>query len=73
MKVPRRGLVASVLFATTALTGCARTAPVRNGGGEFLGRATLAQRADQIRAAGVALGWNMESAGPPVSDELSRV
>lgn len=64
MNPDRRGLVAAALLATVALAGCARTAPVQDGGGEFLGRAALSQRADQIRAAGAGLGWRMEAAGP---------
>ena len=66
MKRTRRGLVAAALLAGTALAGCARTAPVQDGGGEFLGRATLTQRADQIRAAGASLGWRIESEGSGV-------
>ena len=66
MKRTRRGLVAAALLAGTALAGCARTAPVQDGGGEFPGRATLPQRADQIRAAGASLGWRIESEGPGV-------
>ena len=66
MKRTRRGLVAAALLAGTALAGCARTAPVQDGGGEFLVRATLPQRADQIRAAGASLGWRIESEGPGV-------
>ena len=63
MAATRRGLVASTLAATT-LAACARTAPIQQGGGEFIGRGTLSQRADQIRRAGAGLGWRMEPQGP---------
>jgi hypothetical protein len=47
------------------LSACARTAPiVSQTGGEFLGRGSLAQRGDQIRAAAAQLGWVTESRGP---------
>jgi hypothetical protein len=63
MAATRRGLVASTL-AATALAACARTAPIQQGGGEFIGRGTLSQRADQIRRAGAGLGWRMEQQEP---------
>lgn len=63
MAATRRGLIASTMGAT-ALAACARTAPIQEGGGEFIGRGNLSQRADQIRRAGAGLGWRMESQGP---------
>jgi hypothetical protein len=63
MTATRRGLVLSTLGAA-ALAACARTAPIQQGGGEFIGRGTLAQRADQIRRAGAGLGWRMEPQAP---------
>ena len=57
-------VAATVLAAAAALGACTRTAPIQEGGGEFVGHATLAQRADQIRRAGASLGWVMESHGP---------
>ena len=63
MTATRRGLVLSTLGAS-ALAACARTAPIQEGGGEFIGRGTLSQRADQIRRAGAGLGWRMEPQGP---------
>lgn len=63
MTATRRGLVASALGAA-ALAACTRTAPIQEGGGEFIGRGTLPQRADQIRRAGAGLGWRMEPQGP---------
>ena len=63
MTATRRGLILSTLGAT-ALAACTRTAPIQEGGGEFIGRGTLSQRADQIRRAGAGLGWRMEPQGP---------
>ncbi|MBD0275186.1 MAG: hypothetical protein ICV73_25080 [Acetobacteraceae bacterium] len=63
MAATRRGLIASTAGAA-ALAACARTAPIQEGGGEFIGRGTLSQRADQIRRAGAGLGWRMEPQGP---------
>jgi hypothetical protein len=63
MTTTRRGLAISTLLAVP-LGACARTAPIQDGGGEFVGNATMAQRADQIRRAGAVLGWRMESHGP---------
>ena len=63
MTATRRGLIVSILGAA-ALAACARTAPIEEVGGEFIGRGTLAQRADQIRRAGAGLGWRMDSQGP---------
>ncbi|WP_149538286.1 hypothetical protein [Siccirubricoccus phaeus] len=60
----RRRLFLSSLFAVGLLAACARTAPVQEGGGNFSGRGTLAQRADQIRRAGTGLGWIIEPQGP---------
>jgi hypothetical protein len=59
----RRMLVLSAASAAV-LGACARTAPIQEGGGEFVGHATLAQRADEIRRAGASLGWIMESQRP---------
>jgi hypothetical protein len=47
-----------------ALAACARQAPIQQGGGEFLGRGTLAERGLDIRRAGASLGWNMQDVGP---------
>ena len=63
MTATRRGLVLSTL-GVVALAACARTAPIQEGGGEFIGRGTLSQRADQIRRAGAGLGWRMEPQAP---------
>ena len=63
MTATRRGLIASTLGAA-ALAACARTAFIQEGSGEFIGRGTLSQRADQIRRAGAGLGWRMEQHGP---------
>src|SRR5215203_5945031 len=63
MTATRRGLILSTLGAT-ALAACTRTVPIQEGGGEFIGRGTLAQRADQIRRAGAGLGWRMEPQAP---------
>jgi len=63
MTATRRGLALSTLGAA-AFAACARTAPIQEGGGEFIGRGTLSQRADQIRRAGAGLGWRMEPQGP---------
>ncbi len=62
----RRNLGTFCLVASAAtLAACARSAPiVARTGGEFLGRASLAQRGDQIRAAGAQLGWATEPRGP---------
>ncbi len=62
----RRNLAAFCLVAGAAtLAACARTAPiVSQTGGDFLGRGNLAQRGDQIRAAGAQLGWATEPRGP---------
>ena len=61
--LPRRTLALSAVLAA-ALGACARTAPVQEGSGEFVGQATLAQRADEIRRAGASLGWIMEQQRP---------
>ena len=63
MTATRRGPVLSIL-GVSALGACARTVPIQTGGGEFIGRGSLAQRADQIRRAGAGLGWRMEPQGP---------
>jgi hypothetical protein len=47
-----------------ALAACARPTPIQEGSGEFVGRATLAQRAAEIRRAGAGLGWVMQDQGP---------
>lgn len=62
MLIPRRSL-ASLALTLAALGACARTAPIQEGGGEFIGRGTMAQRADQIRRAGAGLGWRIEQQG----------
>ena len=59
----RRRLVIPVL-AAVALGACVRTAPLQDGGGDFIGRGTLNQRADQVRRAGAELGWVIESRSP---------
>ncbi len=64
MTASRRGLILSGLGAVPLLAACARTAPIQEGGGEFIGRGTLPQRADQIRRAGAGLGWRMEPLAP---------
>jgi hypothetical protein len=58
--------LAGALVASAAVLGaCNRNAPiVQETGADFIGRASLAQRADQIRAAGASLGWRMDSRGP---------
>lgn len=63
MAAPRRGLAMTALGAAV-LAACARTAPIQEGVGEFIGPGTLSQRADQIRRAGAGLGWRMEQQGP---------
>ena len=63
MAATRRGLAVTA-FGAAALAACARTAPIQEGGGEFIGFGTLSQRADQIRRAGAGLGWRMEQQGP---------
>lgn len=55
---------AAALAPLGAAIACTRAAPIQQGGGEFIGRGTLAQRADQIRRAGAGLGWVMQSDGP---------
>ncbi|SDC93928.1 hypothetical protein [Belnapia rosea] len=50
--------------AVLALVGCARTVPIEQGGGEFVGQGSLAQRAAEIRRAGAGLGWIMQDQGP---------
>lgn len=65
MTALRRGLILlPALGAAAALAACAHAAPIQDGGGEFIGRGTLSQRADQIRRAGAGLGWQMEPRGP---------
>lgn len=63
MRISRR-----VLFSfgsSGLLAGCAaRTAPIRQGGGDFIGTAPLHARADQIRAAGARRGWAMTERQP---------
>ena len=61
---PTRRTLLTAGLAAGALGACARTAPVYQGGGEFVGRGSLAQRGDEIRRAGAQLGWVMESQGP---------
>lgn len=65
MTTSRRSLAALGLVAAATLGACARTVPMVNQtGAEFLGRASLPQRGDQIRAAAASLGWATESRGP---------
>jgi hypothetical protein len=60
----RRTTLVMALGAVAALGAC-RNAPIlQETSADFVGRASLAQRADQIRAAGASLGWRMESRGP---------
>lgn len=54
----------AALLPLGAITACNRAAPVQQGGGEFLGRGTLTQRAEQIRRAGSGLGRVMQADGP---------
>ena len=55
---------AGLALAAAALAAC-RTVPIQQAvGGEFIGRGSMPQRADQIRRAGASLGWVMESRGP---------
>jgi hypothetical protein len=55
-----------VLVVAVGVTAC-RAAPVYNVESErFIGNATLAQRADQIKRAGAGLGWAMEDISPGV-------
>ena len=61
----RRHLAAGLLLGAAGLGACARGAPItRQTGAEFLGRGTLAQRAEQIRAAAAGLGWATDQRGP---------
>jgi hypothetical protein len=46
------------------LAACGRQAPIQDGGGEFLGRGSLAERALAIRRAGAGLGWVMQDVAP---------
>ena len=68
MTPSRRSTLAlpGTLVASAAVLGaCNRNAPiVQESGADSIGRAGLAQRADQIRAAGASLGWRMDSRGP---------
>jgi hypothetical protein len=53
------------LFVLAGLAGCGRTAPIKNEvRGEFLGRANLTRRGEQIRAAASDLGWKTQVIGP---------
>ena len=57
MLTHRRSVFIS-LFVVAGLAGCGRTAPIKNEvRDEFLGRANLTQRGEQIRAAADGLGW----------------
>ena len=66
--LPRRRplLATGAALAVVALgTACNRNAPILSEtGADFIGRASLAQRSDQIRVAGARLGWIMESQRP---------
>lgn len=50
--------------AILGMTACARVAPVMEAGGDFGGKASLEQRAEQIRRAGARRGWAMSSQAP---------
>ncbi len=55
---------AGLALVAASLAAC-RRAPIQSQvDGEFIGRGTLAQRADQIRRAGASLGWNMQTVSP---------
>lgn len=58
----RRTLLLALPLA--ALAACGRQAPVQEGGGEFLGRGSLSERALAIRRAGAGLGWTMQDLAP---------
>jgi hypothetical protein len=63
MMANRRNLLFTALLAA-GISACTRTAPIQEGGGEFVGQASLSQRGDQIRRAGAGLGWRIEAHGP---------
>ena len=60
-----RGKVFISLIVVAGLAGCGRTAPIKNEvRGEFLGRANLTQRGEQISAAASGLGWKAQMLRP---------
>lgn len=61
MPPTRRCLALASLLAVTALGACRNAPIVAETGADFIGRASISQRADQIRLAGSSLGWRMES------------
>ena len=66
MLMHRRNVIMS-LVVVAGLAGCGRSAPINNEvRGEFLGRANLARRGEQIRAAATGLGWKTQSIRPGV-------
>jgi hypothetical protein len=57
----------AMLVGASLLGACSRTAPlVAETGSEFLGRANIAQRTEQIRAAAAGLGWTTDTRQPGV-------
>ena len=70
----RRHLAAGALLGIAGLGACARGAPVtRQTGAEFLGRASLGQRAEQIRAAAAGLGWATDARGPGLTRAILNI
>ena len=53
-----------LLLPVAALAACGRQAANQEGGREFLGRGSLAERALAIRRAGAGLGWAMQDVAP---------
>jgi hypothetical protein len=65
LRTTRRATAVVAVGLAAVLAACNRNAPIlAEAGGDFVGRASLAQRADQIRLAGASLGWRMDSLGP---------
>ena len=64
MLTHRRSVFIS-LFVVAGLAGCGRTASIKNEvRDEFLGRANLTQRGEQISAAASGLGWKAQMLRP---------